>query len=43
VFLPLSIALAVLVSLAALPSLWVFVVAAILLIVWLRRDPRVAP
>ena len=42
-FLSLSIALAVLVALAALPSLWVFVVAAILLIGWLRRDRRVAP
>jgi hypothetical protein len=35
-------ALAILIALAALPSPWVFVAAAILLIVWLRRSQRVA-
>jgi hypothetical protein len=39
----LLIAFVALIALAALPSLWVFVVAAILLFAWLRRDRRVAP
>src|SRR5262245_48039557 len=34
-------ALAILIALAALPSLWVFAAAAILLIAWSHRSPRV--